>query len=533
MEKNQEKKFAHRITIESYSGNEPFLFISYSHADTEMVDKILRIIDKEKYRMWYDDTMEIGEDFRNELKTKIENCYAVLLFVSKASMASKFCGMEIITAFKYDKKIYPVFIEDDVEIPASIRMIFDNLQHVKSENIFESEKYLAKLIDSLPIETMRALNITDGVLIKCKDGSPNLSIPSDVTTIGESSFKNCEKLETINIGDSVEKISAEAFRGCKMLQSVSFKSNIKKIGESCFRDCIRLKSVNVENPEVEIGERAFENCASLSEIILPVGMAEIYGGVFNSCKALESITLPEELTILGESSFADCVRLKSIKIPEKVTKLDDMVFNGCSGLKDVELGTNITKIGKNAFKDCTSLEYIFIPELVNNIGVSPFRGCKKLSSIEVDAKNKSFKSVDNILFNKNKSKLICYPACLKNTHYDIPDSVISISDWSFCECYSLKSITIPDSVESIGEGAFYKCSSLEEIVVPDSVSRIDDIAFRDCTNLKKIVIPDSVREFGWGVFNGCSNVVVVCSDNSAAATMCKKKNINHIRPEEI
>ncbi|MBR4420398.1 MAG: toll/interleukin-1 receptor domain-containing protein [Clostridia bacterium] len=73
MQNTVEKKFTHKISIESYSGNEPFLFISYSHADTEMVDKILRVIDKEKYRMWYDDTMEIGEDFRNELKSKIEN----------------------------------------------------------------------------------------------------------------------------------------------------------------------------------------------------------------------------------------------------------------------------------------------------------------------------------------------------------------------------------------------------------------------------------------------------------------------------
>ena len=525
--KENEKKF-HKISIESYDGTEPYLFISYSHADTEMVDKVLRIIDREKYRLWYDDTMEIGEDFRTELKNKIEHCYAVLLFVSKASMGSKFCGMEIISAFKYDKRIYPVFIEDDVEIPASIKMIFDNLQHVKSENIFESERYIQKLIDSLPIETMRSLNVTDGVLTRCKDGSAKLSIPSDVHEIGEASFKNCEKLENITIGETVVSIANEAFRGCKLLQNIELKNNIKKIGESAFRDCISLKSAVIENDEVEIGERAFENCSSLSQITLPSGMAEIYGGVFNSCKALESITLPSELTIMGESSFADCVKLKSIEIPEKVTKIDDMVFNGCVGLEEIKLGENITKIGKNAFKDCASLKSITIPSQVNSIGVSPFRGCKNLASIKVDLKNKSFKSVDNILFNKSKSKLICYPSCIDNDSYAIPDSVTTVSDWSFCECSSLKSITIPDSVEEIGEGAFYKCSSLEEIVIPDSVTRIDDIAFRECVNLKRIVIPDSVREFGWGVFNGCEHVVVVCSDNSTAATMCVKKNIRHV-----
>ena len=525
------KNFSDRITVESYSGTEPYLFISYSHADTKTVNKILKVIDKEKYRMWYDDTMEIGDDFRAELRTKIENCFAVLLFVSNSSMNSKFCGMEIITAYKFNKRIYPVFIEDEVEIPPAIKMIFENLQHVKSENIFESDKYLAKLIESLPVETMRSLNIVDGVLIKCKDGSPNLTIPGDVTEIGEASFKSCEKLETIGIGDNVISIGDEAFRGCKRLKGVTFGNNIKKIGESAFRDCTGLTKITVENPEVEIGERAFENCASLSEIVLPAGMAEIYGGVFNSCKSLESITLPEELTIMGESSFADCVKLKTIKVPEKVTKIDDMVFNGCIGLKEINLCNSLTKIGKNAFKDCSELTSITIPDSVLNIGVSPFRGCGRLESINVDPKNKSFKSVDHVLFNKSKSNLICYPACIKSESYDIPDSVTVISDWSFCECSNLKKITVPDSVAEIGEGAFYKCSSLEEMIIPDSVTRIDDIAFRECVNLKRIVIPDSVREFGWGVFNGCKNVVVVCSENSMAATMCRKKNIRHVVPE--
>ncbi len=519
-----------KISIDSYEGNEPYLFISYSHADTATVDKILRILDREKFRMWYDDTMEIGEDFRTELKTKIENCYALLLFVSKSSMASKFCGMEIITAYKNDKRIYPVFIENGAEIPDIIKMIFDTIQHVKSENIFESDKYVKKLIDSLPDETMRSLKVTDGVLVKCKDASPHITVPSDVKEIGAAAFKNCEKLKTVDIGEAVS-IGTEAFRGCKNLAAMEIGESVKKIGESAFRDCIRMESVEIKNDDVEIGERAFENCASLSSIKLPSGMSEIYGGVFNSCKALKEIELPQKLTILGESSFADCISLEKVVIPETVTKIDDMVFNGCIGLKEIELNQSLTKIGKNVFKDCAELSSVFIPASVGSIGISPFRGCSSLVEIKVDPKNKNFKSVDNVLFNKNKSLLICYPSCRKEENYDIPDSVTAISDWSFCECTSLKSVQIPDSVTAIGEGAFYKCSSLEEIIIPESVTKIDDIAFRGCENLKKMVIPESVKEFGWGVLNGCENVVVVCKEGSAAAAYCDKKNVKRVSYE--
>ena len=529
MEQNFDYNSMAKITIESYDGTEPYLFVSYSHRDAKIVGEILEKIDKEKFRLWYDDTMEIGNDFREELRSRIENSTAILLFISNSSIQSKYCGMEIITAHKYEKRIYPIYLEDNVAIPPALSLILDNLQHVKSE-VINTDKYIAKLISSLPPEAMRALNVEDGVLVKCKDGSASIKIPEDVHTIGDSAFKNSEKLENVIIGEHVKSIGNEAFRGCKSITEIILPNSVKVIGESAFRDCISLTKLVVTNPDIEIGERAFENCPALVSIELPAGMTEIFGGVFNSCKALETITLPEKLTILGESSLANCVNIKEIEIPDEVTKIDDMVFNGCTGLEKIKLSNNLTKIGKNTFKDCVSLKQVFMPASITSIGMSPFRSCTGLSAIKVDPKNKYFKSVDDILFNKSKSTLICFPARLETTDYAIPDSVTMISDWAFCECSNLKSVTIPDSVYEIGEGAFYKCTSLKEVCIPDSVIRIDDTAFRGCTNLEKLIVPDSVKDFGWGILNGCENVTVICSDNSAAAVYCDRKKIKH-RPE--
>lgn len=513
-----------RMELSSYDGEEPYIFISYSHKDTEMVYPILKLIEREKFRFWYDDTMEIGEDFREELRSRIENCSAFLLFISEASMNSKYCGMEIVSAFKYGKKIYPVYLDDDVRIPPALSMILENLQHVKGVNR-GSDKHINKLIAGLPIETMRSLETKDGVLVHCKDGSTSLAIPADVFTIGPGAFKNCERLEKLDIGTQVTTLKKESFRGCKALRSLHLPKNVRKVGESSFRDCISLTTLVAENAKLELGERAFENCASLSSVTLNDGMTEIYGGVFNSCKALREIRLPASLTILGESSFADCASLKKIDIPEPVTKLDDMVFNGCIELEEVDMKNNVTKIGKNTFKDCKSLRKISIPVSVLSIGSGPFRGCDKLECIEVDVKNKAFKSLEGVLFNKNKSNLICHPAQVGGEVYEIPDSVTVISDWAFCECVRLKKIVIPDSVYEIGEGAFYSCSALTEIVLPDSVFKIDDTAFRGCVNLKTVVIPDSVQEFGWGLFSGCDDVTIVCGKHSAAARYCQNNNI--------
>ncbi len=515
-----------RMDLNSYEGTEPYIFISYSHADTDSVYKILKVIDKEKYRFWYDDTMEIGEDFREELRSRIENCSAFLLFISETALNSKYCGMEIITAYKYNKKIYPVYLNDDVKIPPSLTMILENLQHVKGANI-TNEKYINKLISGLPIETMRSLQTEGDVLTRCKDGSISLSIPSGVRVIGEGAFKNCVKLEKLEIGNEVEVIEKEAFRGCKELKEIILPKSVKRVGESAFRDCISLTKLIVENEDIELGERAFENCANLSEIVLQDGMNEIYGGVFNSCKALSRIKLPSKLIILGESSFADCATLKEIDIPESVTKIDDLVFNGCTELERVDMKNNVTKIGKNAFKDCKGLQTITIPKSVNSIGFGPFRGCDKLEKIEVDSKNMYFKAVDGVLFNKNKSNLICHPCRIKHSVYQIPDSVTTISSWAFYECDHLTEIIIPDSVSEIGESAFYSCSSLTKMVIPDSVTKIDDTAFRGCTGLTEIIIPASVLEFGWGLFNGCEKVKVICPKYSPAAKYCDLKGIPH------
>ena len=39
-----------KMDLDSYEGNEPYIFVSYSHVDTDIVYKILKLIDREKYR---------------------------------------------------------------------------------------------------------------------------------------------------------------------------------------------------------------------------------------------------------------------------------------------------------------------------------------------------------------------------------------------------------------------------------------------------------------------------------------------------
>lgn len=538
--KNSPEDFVEMQTkFEAYNGEEPYLFVSYSHRDTAKVYPILDALHDCKYRIWYDESCENGNDFRDELRRRIEKSEAILLFVSQYSMASPFCGMEIIVARENDKKIYPIFLEDDSVVPPAFSILLTNTHHSTADNM---QKLIKAMIRDLPPEAMDRLTLSEEKdrLEKCEDNGKEIIVDDGVRVVCKDAFKDKKQLKKITLPESLEDIESEAFRGCSKLEEIIIPAKTVRIGESAFRDCISMKHLEINNDCIKIGERAFENCAVLESVELPDGLTELYGGVFNSCKSLEKIDLPSKLTIIGENAFSDCVGLKEMKIPEEVTKLDDLVFNGCLSMESVELPVGLRKIGKSAFKNCKALTNVMIPATVVSISDAPFRGCENMKSIRVEAKNMYYKSEPNkrdgndfVLFNKNKSILIAYPANSREVQYDIPDSVTVISDWAFCDSKKLNRITMPDSVNEIGEGAFCNCVLLDEIEIPDSVVKIDDCAFRGCTSLDTVIIPDSVKDIGWGVFDGCEDkVVVYCNEGSYAQEYCIRAGVKEARLSE-
>lgn len=120
-----------------------------------------------------------------------------------------------------------------------------------------------------------------------------------------------------------------------------------------------------------------------------------------------------------------------------------------------------------------------------------------------------------------------YPSILASnsnsvTSIIIPDSVTSIGDYSFFQCFSLNSITIPYSVTTIGAYAFANSSSspfgtimqLSSIAIPDSVTNIGEKAFYGCTKLTNVTIGNGVTSIGAGAFGGCSSLTSMTLPNS-------------------
>ncbi|MCR5664202.1 MAG: leucine-rich repeat domain-containing protein, partial [Oscillospiraceae bacterium] len=162
--------------------------------------------------------------------------------------------------------------------------------------------------------------------------------------------------------------------------------------------------------------------------------------------------------------------IQSIVIESGVTGVGNWAFYYCDSLTSVTIPDSVTSIGDYAFWGCHSLTSVTIPDGMTIIGTGAFGGCRSLQQVQVSEGNRSFCSIDGVLFSRGRKTILCYPGGRAGAAYAVPDDVTGIGDRAFDCCYGLTSITIPDSVTSIGEVAFHECRGLTSVTIPDSVT---------------------------------------------------------------
>ena len=328
--------------------------------------------------------------------------------------------------------------------------------------------------------------------------------PILLQTIEDLSTKATEEeLKDAYIDEWGVKYSKDGRKMLKVPQELkgcySIKEGIRIICDRAFYRCSSLSNIVIPASVTSIGDSAFCGCRSLSSIIIPASVTSIGDNAFCGCLSLSKIVIPASVTSIGDGAFSDCRSLSNIDIPDSVTCIGDCVFSHCRSLSNIAIPASVTSIGDKSFYNCSSLKYISIPESVICLNGNPFSHW--IGKLECLSPN--FIYEDDILFDKNKSKIISFRNQSLEA-YVIPASVTSIGDSAFCGCLSLSKIVIPASVTSIGDGAFSDCRSLSNIDIPDSVTSIGNSAFFDCLSLSKIVIPNSVTSIGDRAFSYCS-----------------------------
>lgn len=364
-----------------------------------------------------------------------------------------------------------------------------------------------------------------------KSSSTDYIIPTTVTSIRDSAFRNCTGLTGITIPAGVTSIGTYTFSGCTGLADVTFNagSQLTSIGSDAFGSCDNLTKITIPSSVTSIGNGAFIGCDKLASVNIPNGVTSIEGSVFQSCTSLPDINIPSSVTSIGRSAFYECTALTKITIPSSVTSIGDSAFCRCTGLTSVtfDMGSQLTSIGNSAFDSCKGLTNITIPDRVASIEDDAFRNCTGLTDIIIPG---SVTSMGDYVFRDCtglKSATILDGAttigvsafldCTGLTSVTIPASVTNIDFGAFNGCSALTGITIPAGITSIKSYAFWGCSKLSSITIPDSVTSIGHSAVRDCIGLTSITIPSGVTSIDGYAFNGCSSLKSIIFNGDAAA----------------
>ncbi|WP_308398151.1 leucine-rich repeat protein, partial [Prevotella sp.] len=205
-----------------------------------------------------------------------------------------------------------------------------------------------------------------------------------VTQIGPAAFKNCIKLESVDLPQSITKMYDWCFQGCILLSSFTVPDKVENLPTYCFSGCISLESITINSVKT-ISSYCFKECSSLKKISIPAGVSKLIDwDIFCGCTSLKEIVFEDgnETLTLGIDSqhscgiFGDCP-VDSVYIGRNLTYSYDTDYYDFGPFIAQDKMKNTTTIGQSAFRR-TALKEFIIGNKVTDIGNGILSYCPRL-----------------------------------------------------------------------------------------------------------------------------------------------------------
>ena len=141
----------------AYQGDEPYVFVSYAHADAARVYPMLSYLHEQGVHIWYDEGIEPGSKWREELASAIQNADRVLFIASKKSVASPNCERELDYALSHNIPVRVVYIEK-AELSPALSFSLGSHQGIFQSH-YDEAAFQEKLFDLVTKEPKKILGV--------------------------------------------------------------------------------------------------------------------------------------------------------------------------------------------------------------------------------------------------------------------------------------------------------------------------------------------------------------------------------------
>lgn len=189
--------------------------------------------------------------------------------------------------------------------------------------------------------------------------SIDFSAATGLTSIGDYAFYNCGNVPTEPGEDPVPNLTDIDLSNTK----------VTSIGQSAFNSCSKLETITLPSTLTSIGDYAFQDCRSLVSFSLPGSVTTISSDAFFNC-SIPTFTFEASNTTLTWNTTVPCSG--HLYLYRNIDLVDGYMPNG---LKAVTIGENVTGIG-TMFYEAAQLENVYVPWLSSPITIADGAFCE-------------------------------------------------------------------------------------------------------------------------------------------------------------
>ncbi len=169
-------------SLAPYQGQEPYIFLSYSHRNAEAAAETIRWLKAAGFRVWYDEGVIPATQWDENIAQAIENCDYLIALISEAYLSSANCLDELNYARDQSIPLLLVYLED-VSLPSGLAMRLGRLLAIHRYRYDNPAAFYAKVVRS------KGIGICGDGRFEEEEEDEDDSLPEDGLWSGETEYR--------------------------------------------------------------------------------------------------------------------------------------------------------------------------------------------------------------------------------------------------------------------------------------------------------------------------------------------------------